>query len=56
MLSNSDLVELVAFRRELHRWPEVSGKESETAGRVVSQLTALKPTEILLTRANPELG
>ena len=47
MLSNSDLVELVAFRRELHRWPEVSGKESETAGRVVSQLTALKLTEIL---------
>ena len=46
-LRNSDLVELVAFRRELHRFPEVSGQERETAARVVVALRALAPDEIV---------
>lgn len=46
-LRNSDLVELVAFRRELHRFPEVSGQERETAARVVAALRALAPDEIV---------
>ncbi len=47
MLTNSDLNELVAFRRELHRAPELSGEEVETARRVAAALTPLAPTRIL---------
>ncbi len=47
MLTNSDLVELTEFRRELHRWPEISGEEAQTAKRIVSALQALGPDRIL---------
>ncbi len=47
MLSNSDLIELTAFRKALHRRPEISGEEVETAAAVVSALDPLRPTEIL---------
>ncbi|MCH9825401.1 MAG: M20/M25/M40 family metallo-hydrolase, partial [Alphaproteobacteria bacterium] len=47
MLTNLDLVELTAFRRELHRFPEVSGEEVETARRIVAALTVLSPSKIL---------
>lgn len=47
MLTNSDLVELTDFRRDLHRFPEVSGEEVETARRIAKALTALNPTRIL---------
>jgi amidohydrolase len=47
ILSNSDLVELTALRRKLHRFPEVSGQERETAARVVASLRALAPDEII---------
>lgn len=47
MLSNSDLIELTAFRRDLHRRPEVSGEEVETAKTVVAALRDLQPTRIL---------
>jgi hypothetical protein len=47
MLTNRDLVELTAFRRELHRFPEVSGEEKETARRITTALTALAPSRIL---------
>lgn len=47
MLTNLDLVELTAFRRELHRFPEVSGEERETARRITAALTALSPSRIL---------
>ena len=30
MLTNLDLMELTEFRRELHRYPELSGEEVET--------------------------
>lgn len=47
MLTNSDLEELIAFRRELHRHPEVSGQEVETAKRIVAALKPLNPTRIM---------
>ena len=31
MLTNHDLVQLTKFRRELHQYPELSGKEIKTA-------------------------
>ena len=47
MLSNADLVELTEFRRALHRWPEVSGEEVETAKTIVGALAPLAPTRVL---------
>jgi len=47
MLTNSDLVELTAFRRELHRYPEISGEEVETARTIVNALKPLSPTRVL---------
>ncbi|WP_338053365.1 amidohydrolase [Pseudorhodobacter turbinis] len=38
MLTNSDIAELTAFRHDLHRFPEVSGAEAQTAFRVVAAL------------------
>lgn len=40
-LTNSDIVELTEWRRLLHRFPEVSGEERETAARVAVALHAL---------------
>lgn len=47
MLTNLDLKELTEFRRELHRHPELSGEEVETARRIVAALEPLSPTRIL---------
>jgi metal-dependent amidase/aminoacylase/carboxypeptidase family protein len=44
MLTNSDLVELTAFRRDLHRHPEISGEEAQTARTIVTALEAISPT------------
>ncbi|MBX9467985.1 MAG: amidohydrolase [Rhizobium sp.] len=46
-LTNRDIVELQAFRHELHRHPEVSGQERETARRVVEALRPLSPAKVL---------
>lgn len=46
-LSNDDLVELTAFRRELHRFPEISGEEKETAQRVRTYIEQMKPDGII---------
>jgi amidohydrolase len=46
-LTNQDLADLVAFRRELHRFPEISGEEAGTARRVVEFLADNKPDEVL---------
>jgi len=35
------------FRRELHRFPEVSGEEQQTAARIVAALQALHPTDVM---------
>lgn len=47
MLTNSDLIELTKFRRALHRRPEVSGEEVETAKTIVAALKPMSPTRIL---------
>ena len=38
MLTNSEITDLTDFRRLLHRHPEVSGQERETAARVAEKL------------------
>lgn len=47
MLTNADLVELTVWRRMMHRFPEVSGCERETAARVAVALAALHPDQII---------
>ncbi|WP_211092076.1 amidohydrolase [Aliigemmobacter aestuarii] len=47
MLTNADLVELTAFRHALHRRPEVSGEERETAATIVEALSALRPDHVI---------
>lgn len=47
-LTNQDLTDLIDFRQELHRYPEISGEEKETAKRVVGFLESAKP-DLLLT-------
>ena len=46
-LSNRDMLELQAFRHDLHRHPEVSGEERETARRVVEAIRPLATAKIL---------
>ena len=46
-LTNSDIAELTAWRRHLHRHPELSGHEEWTAAEVVRALQPLAPTEIV---------
>ena len=40
MLTNADIAELTAFRRDLHRWPEVSGEEEQTARTTTTNMGA----------------
>ncbi len=47
VLTNQDMVELVAFRRKLHRMPELSREEAETAREVRSFLAATDPDRII---------
>lgn len=46
-LTNADIVELVAFRHDLHRHPELSGEEAETASRVQKALVPLNPQRVI---------
>ncbi len=46
-LTNHDMVDLVDFRHDLHRHPEISGEEEETARRVADFLGPMKPVRIL---------
>ena len=46
-LSVQDLSELTDWRRELHRWPELSGQEAKTARRVEAALAASGPDRIV---------
>lgn len=46
-LTNRDIEELVAFRRELHRFPEISNEEAETARRVVAFLSDTGADEVI---------
>lgn len=47
MLTNLDLVELTELRRSLHRRPEISGEEVETAKFIVAELQKLNPSKVL---------
>lgn len=46
-LSDNDIAELVAWRRERHMHPELSGEEAETARSVVGMLRPTSPDRIL---------
>ncbi|MDF1715146.1 MAG: amidohydrolase [Antarcticimicrobium sp.] len=46
-LRNSDITELTDWRRDLHRYPEISGQESATAARVEGVLRATGPDRIV---------
>lgn len=46
-LGNLDIVELTAFRRFLHRHPDLSGQEEWTAAQVVAALAPLAPDDIV---------
>ena len=43
MLTNSDIAELTAFRRHLHRHPEISGEEAWTGAEIAAELRKLAP-------------
>ena len=47
MLTNADIAELTDWRRDLHRFPEISGDEVQTAARVTAALHATKPDQML---------
>ncbi|MCR8725714.1 amidohydrolase [Frigidibacter sp. ROC022] len=46
-LTEAEIAELTAWRRELHRHPEVSGEEAGTAARVVGMLGGTSPDRIV---------
>jgi len=43
----SDLAELTALRRSLHRHPEISGAEADTARRIAAALAEQTPDRLL---------
>ncbi|WP_425040002.1 amidohydrolase [Primorskyibacter sp. S187A] len=47
MLSNTDVMELREIRHALHRAPEISGEERETARAIVAYLTPFAPDKIV---------
>lgn len=46
-LSDSDVAELTAWRRDLHRHPELSGQEERTAATVVAMLRETGPDDLI---------
>ncbi|MDO9637413.1 MAG: amidohydrolase [Pseudotabrizicola sp.] len=46
-LTEQDITTLIRFRHDLHRHPEVSGDEVQTAARVQAALAALGPDEMV---------
>ena len=46
-LTNSDILDLVALRHDLHRHPEVSGHEAQTAQRIVQEFAPLSPDQMV---------
>lgn len=46
-LTNSDMVDLVDLRHRLHRRPEISGEEGETAATIVDFLKPTQPSRIV---------
>src|SRR5262245_29174345 len=46
-LSNQDMIDLVGWRRKLHRRPEISGEEMATAREVEAFLSATRPDRVV---------
>ncbi len=46
-LTNKDMLDLIELRHDLHRHPEMSGEEKETARRIRTFLTQAKPDRLL---------
>lgn len=46
-LRNSDISDLIALRRELHRFPEISGEEAKTAERIGAAFDGLAPDALI---------
>lgn len=47
VLTNSDIAELTDWRRELHKFPELSGEEAKTAERVTAILKNARPDDLV---------
>ena len=47
MLTNTDIEELTAFRRDLHKSPELSGEEARTAATIADALARLGPDRVI---------
>ena len=47
MLTNADYAELTAFRRDLHKVPELSGEEVQTAATIAGELAKLNPDQLI---------
>ncbi|MCV6575694.1 MAG: amidohydrolase [Cohaesibacter sp.] len=47
MLTNAQLCDLIAFRQRLHRYPDLSGEEVQTAETVEAMLSPLQPDEMV---------
>ena len=46
--TDQDMSDLVAWRRRLHRWPEVSREEARTAQDVCAYLAPTRPDETIV--------
>ena len=46
-LTNHDIIDLTAFRRQLHQYPEISNEEENTAKAVVDFLADTRPDAVL---------
>lgn len=46
-LTNRDMLDLIELRHDLHRHPEISGEEKETARRIRNFLEQAKRTGLL---------
>ncbi len=47
ILGNRDIVELIAWRHDLHRHPDLSGDEADTASRVAEVLSVTTPDQLV---------
>ena len=47
VLTNQDMIELVAFRHKLHRMPELSREEAQTAQEIRAVLVATNPDRLI---------
>ncbi|MGG2477062.1 amidohydrolase, partial [Rhizobium sp. BR5] len=45
-LTNKDMLDLIELRHDLHRHPEISGEEKETARRIRTFLEQAKPDRL----------